>query len=173
VIYPNKPVQVPFYKIYFPWLDLAILTLLIYGQVWLTSPIGQYQLMNKGVTVPATVTNKEVLARNGRLIIQSVYYSFRTQKGEVFNSYFLSPYGMYDPLDQEKNKVAIVYLPTNPSVSHDKHSLAKDLNDLIFRVILPLFAIVLVLYLILSSGIRQDIRQRRLNRLNKEILGFD
>ena len=173
VIYPDKPVQVPFYKIYFPWLDLAILAILLYGQVWLTSPLKQYKLMSKGVTVAAKVTNKEYLARNGGLMIQDVRYTFSTKKGQSLQSAFISPYGMYRPLDKDKNTVAIVYLPSNPSLSQDKQSLAQNINDLIVRIILMPFVFVLIFYVITAFSIREEIEAKRLNRFDKKILGFD
>ena len=171
--YPDKPLQLPFYKIYFPWLDVAILSILIYGQIWLTSPLKQYKLMNKGVTMAATLTNKLDLSRNGRLIIQEVHYNFSTKKGQSFQSCFMSPYGMYHAIDRDKNKVAIVYLPSNPSLNHDKNSLAQNVNDLFFRIILIPFIFVIIFYLITAYALREDIKARRLKRLNKKILGFD
>jgi hypothetical protein len=80
---------------------------------------------------------------------------------------------MYRSLDKEKNTVAIVYLPSNPSLSQDKQSLAQNINDLIFRIILMPFVFVVIVYVIIAFSIREEIRAKRINRLNKKILGFD
>ncbi|KQN35814.1 hypothetical protein ASE92_06615 [Pedobacter sp. Leaf41] len=66
------------------------------------------------------------------------------------------------PLDKDKNTIAIVYLPSNPSLSQDKQSLAKNINDLMIRIILMPLVFVLIFYVITAFSIREEIKAKTL-----------
>jgi len=99
--------------------------------------------------------------------IQSVDFTFRTNQGKLIHSSFISPYGLYNPVDKVANKVTVVYLDSNPKINQDQHSMPESMSDFIFRIVVAPLVLVILVFLLLAFDLHNKLQSRFKPKLEK------
>ncbi|KLT63935.1 hypothetical protein [Pedobacter sp. BMA] len=161
------------YRIWFPWLDLAILAF-IYSFIWgeYINPYRQYQLIVYGKTAVGKISGEDGLyAYSDYPRTRDFTYTFSLPNGKTIKS-SAHAFSIDEVESMNKNfpvTATISYLPDQPTINWVKSNLPSDLNELFKRTLIGGTSFFLISYLFIMVIFRLSILEHREKKRMKKL----
>lgn len=163
------------YKVWFPWLDIAVLTIIclfLWGEH--INPYRQYQLITKGLVTTGVISGESGLYANSDAPrMRSFDYTFALNGKMIRSS---SNTFIVDEVKEHLNKypvkAEIAYMVDKPEINWIKSDLPVNVSDFLKRNLIFGTIFIVFSYAIITFLFRLSIRDYRMQKKQRTIISL-